>query len=64
MGMSIQEANARALSEARRRRRLDGRNAPDRCVDEYLSLLAGDPRRPQLTRVIAALSMIQGVGAH
>ncbi len=58
MGMSLQEANSRALKEAQRRRRRDGGQAPDRCIDEYLALDASHPRRQALTRVIAALSMI------
>jgi hypothetical protein len=58
MGMSIQEANARALREAQERIRRDGRRAPDQCIDEYLSLAAGHPRREELTKVIAALSMM------
>ena len=57
MGKTI-EANTRALREAQERRRRHGDVAPDRCIEEYLSLSAGHPRRQQLTRVIAALSMI------
>jgi hypothetical protein len=58
MGMSLKEANALALQEARRRVAQDGRRAPDRCIEEYLSLGAGHPRRQELTRVIAALSLM------
>jgi len=58
MGMSLQQANAQALQEARRRMAQDGRRAPDLCIDEYLALAAGHPRRQELTRVIAALSMM------
>ena len=58
MGMSIQEANTRALKEARLRRRRDGRQAPDRCIDEYLALSASHPRRQELTRVIAVLTLM------
>ena len=58
MGMSIQEANARALKEAQERVKRDGRRAPDQCIDEYLSLSAGHPRRQELTKVIAVLSMM------
>jgi hypothetical protein len=56
--LSIQEANARALKEAQARLRRDGRRAPDRCVDEYLALAARHPRRTELTKVIAVLSMM------
>ena len=58
MGMSIQAANAQALKEAQQRIARDGRLAQDRCIDEYLSLDAGNPRRQTLTRVISALSLI------
>lgn len=58
MGMSIQEANDRALKEAQRRLRRDGARAPDQCIEEYLALAAGHPRRQELTRVIAVLSMM------
>ena len=58
MGMSLQEANDRAVREAEDRLRRDGRRAPDQCIDEYLALGAGDPRRQELTRVIAVLSMM------
>lgn len=58
MGMSLQAANAQALKEAQQRVARDGRLAQDRCIDEYLSLAAGHPRRQALTRVISALSLI------
>ena len=58
MGMSLQEANDRAVREAEDRLRRDGRRAPDQCIDEYLALEAGNPRRQELTRVIAVLSMM------
>jgi hypothetical protein len=58
MGMSLQEANIRAVKEAEERLRQDGRRAPDRCIDEYLALEAGNPRRQELTRVIAVLSLM------
>ena len=56
MGMST--ANARAVQEAQERRRRDGRRAPDRCIDEYLALAIGDPRRHELAKVISALSLV------
>jgi hypothetical protein len=56
--MSLKDANDRALREAEERLRRHGRRAPDRCIDEYLALGAGDPRRQELTRVIAVLSMM------
>lgn len=58
MGVSLKEANDRAVREAEERIRRHGRTAPDRCIDEYLALGAGDPRRQELTRVIAVLSMM------
>ena len=58
MGMSLKEANARAVREAEERLKRHGRQAPDQCIDEYLSLSAGHPRRQELTRVIAVLSMM------
>jgi hypothetical protein len=56
--MSIQAANAQALKEAQQRVARDGGLAQDRCIDEYLALAAGHPRRQALTRVISALSLI------
>ena len=58
MGMSIPAANARAVQEAAERRRRDGRSAPDRCIDEYMALNIGDPRRNQLAKVISVLGLI------
>jgi hypothetical protein len=58
MGMSQKEANARAINEARRRLARHGRRAPDLCIEEYLALAAGHPRRPELTKVISALSLM------
>ncbi len=58
MGMSLEDFNAKAQQEAQQRRRLHGRSAQDRCIDDYLALNAGDPRQQELTRVIAVLSMM------
>ena len=58
MGMSMTAANARAVQEAQERRRRDGRQAPDRCIDEYLALAIGDPRRTELAKVISVLGLM------
>jgi hypothetical protein len=58
MGMSLQAANAQALQEARRRAERDGRQAQDRCIEEYLALAVDHPRRRELNRVISVLSLI------
>jgi len=58
MGMSMELANARAFEEAEARLRQYGTQAADLCIEEYLSLGIEHPRRQELTRVIAALSMI------
>jgi hypothetical protein len=58
MGMSLELANARAFAEAEERLKRHGEQASDRCIDEYMSLGLAHPRRQELTRVIAALSMM------
>ena len=58
MGMSMAAANARVVEEAQARQRRDGRRAPDRCIDEYLALSIGDPRRRELAKVISVLGLM------
>ena len=58
MGMSMTAANARAVQEAQERRRRDGQKAPDRCIDEYLALPVGDPRRTELAKVISVFGLM------
>jgi hypothetical protein len=58
MGMSMIAANARTVREAQQRRRRDGRRAPDLCIDEYMALNIGDPRRNELAKVISVLGLI------
>ncbi|MDP3173003.1 MAG: hypothetical protein Q8M88_01040 [Phenylobacterium sp.] len=58
MGMSLELANARAFEEAEERLKQYGALAPDLCIEEYIALGVESPRRQELTKVIAALSMM------
>lgn len=58
MGMSLELANARAFEEAEERLKRHGARAPGLCIEEYMALNAFEPRRQQLGKVIAALSLM------